>query len=64
MHFKYSDFRAPPPYNVQEQGEKKEIVIVGSGIIGLTTAYYLSKDPNHKVVILERSSKPYQYCSF
>ena len=64
MHYKYSNSRAPPPYSPKEVEDKKEIVIVGSGVIGLTTAYYLSKDPNNNVVILERSSKPYQFCSF
>ena len=63
MHLKYSTSRAPPAYFPKGE-EKKEIVVIGSGVIGLTTAYYLSKDPNNNVVILERSSKPYQYCSF
>lgn len=43
MHFKYSNLRAPAPLNFKGLvNEKKEIVVVGSGIIGLTTAYYLA----------------------
>ena len=41
MHYKYSKSRSPSSLNVSNSDEKA-IVIIGSGIIGLTSAYYLS----------------------
>ena len=32
----------------------KNIIIIGGGIIGLSTAYYLQKE-GHKVTVLEKS---------
>jgi L-2-hydroxyglutarate oxidase LhgO len=37
-------------------GKNKTIVIVGGGMVGLTSAYMLAKNhPNNKVVILEKN---------
>ena len=34
---------------------KKETVIIGAGITGLTTAYYLNKKKDHSFIVLEKS---------
>ena len=51
-------FTKPPRYDFSEK-KGKQIVVVGSGMAGLTVAYYLSRNENNSVVILERGSKPY-----
>jgi glycine/D-amino acid oxidase-like deaminating enzyme len=43
--------------------QERNIVIVGAGIIGLTTAYYLSRNPLNKITVIERNKKPYQETS-
>lgn len=37
--------------------EKKErnVVIVGAGFMGMSTAYFLSKNPKNKIEIIEQS---------
>ena len=51
----------PKPFDFQSlKDKKKTIVVVGGGMVGLTTAHYLSfKHPNNKVIVIERSSQPY-----
>ncbi len=38
--------------------EKKRIVILGAGISGLATAYFLSKYPQYEITIIDKKSKP------
>lgn len=53
----------PERYNFAEKKGKK-IVVVGSGMVGLTSAYFLSNNPLNKVVVLERESECYRATSF
>lgn len=32
---------------------KKEIIIIGGGIVGSTAAYYLSKESNHQIILID-----------
>jgi glycine/D-amino acid oxidase-like deaminating enzyme len=32
------------------------VVVVGAGITGLVTSYYLTRDPNNLVTLIEKSS--------
>jgi hypothetical protein len=41
----------------------KRVVVVGAGIVGLSTAYYLSQNPDTEVVLVERNTKPAMECS-
>ena len=49
---------APAPYDFESMsGKKKTIVIVGGGMVGLTSAYTLAKNyPNNKIIVVERNS--------
>lgn len=38
-------------------------MVVGAGIVGLGTAYYLSQYPNTEVVLLEKNTRPAMECS-
>ena len=51
-------WRSPEPL------EAYDVIIVGGGGHGLATAYYLAKNPENEITIIERSKKPYQYTSF
>ena len=53
---------APPSLNLQEKKNKK-IVVVGAGIVGLGTAYYLSQYPDTEVVLVEKNPRPAMECS-
>mmetsp|Transcript_18387 Transcript_18387/g.31431 ORF Transcript_18387/g.31431 Transcript_18387/m.31431 type:complete len:236 (+) Transcript_18387:1-708(+) len=56
----YYDSVAPKPIDFTSlKDKKKKIVVVGSGMAGLTTAYYLSKSPLNHVTVLERNEKFY-----
>ena len=55
-------YRKPAPMDFGEKKEK-EIVVVGAGVIGLTTAYYLSKNPHNRITVIEKNTKPYQETS-
>lgn len=35
--------------------DKKHIVVIGGGIVGLTTSWYLTRDPNCQVTLLEKN---------
>lgn len=50
--------------NKKSEQKEKKIVVIGSGIIGLTTAYYLSKNPLNKITVIERHELPYRETSF
>jgi len=57
----YHKYNSPPaPYDFESmRGKNKTIVIVGGGMVGLTSAYILAKNyPKNDVVLLERNSKP------
>ena len=43
--------------------KEKSIVIIGSGVIGLTTAYYCARR-GHEVTLLDRESPARDGCSF
>jgi len=40
----------------KEQSEKRKILIMGSGIIGLSTAYFLSNNPRNVVTVIDKDS--------
>lgn len=48
--------RAPPSPNLHEKQNKK-IVVIGAGIVGLTTAYYLSQYEDNEVILIEKHNK-------
>ena len=39
----------------QFKDKEKRIVVVGTGMVGLTTAYYLSNHSKNKITIVERN---------
>lgn len=39
-----------------DPSKKERILIVGGGLIGASTAYELSKDPNKEIILFERNS--------
>ena len=43
------------PLNVENKTEKEKIVIIGGGIIGLTTSYYLCQTGKYDVTLLEKN---------
>ena len=51
---------APTPYDFKTKAnQEKTIVVVGGGMVGLSTAYILAKNyPKNHLVVLERNSKP------
>jgi len=61
-YHQYYDLYAPEPVDFKSSKDKpKTIVVVGSGMVGLTTAYYLGANhPLNKVILLERNAVPYQ----
>src|SRR5205809_7994487 len=42
---------------------EKKILIIGGGVIGLSTAYYAAQR-GHRVTVLERESENHQGCSY
>ena len=56
-------WQGPRVHAVRKEGQPKEITVVGAGIIGLSTAYYLSLNPLNRVTVVERSAKPFQHTS-
>ena len=42
----------PPPAESAEPPRRRKVVVVGAGIVGLTSAYYLSKESSHLDVVL------------
>ena len=51
---------APKPIDYSKIKDKpKNIVILGTGMVGLFSAYYLSNNPLNKIVILEKEGAPY-----
>jgi pyruvate/2-oxoglutarate dehydrogenase complex dihydrolipoamide dehydrogenase (E3) component len=64
LHLQYSPYMAPKKQDLTMLNkQERNIVIVGAGIIGLTTAYYLSRNPLNKITVIERNKKPYQETS-
>ena len=51
----FGSARSDKPSFTLEDG-KRNIVVVGGGIIGLTTAYYLSADRRNQVSLVERNA--------
>lgn len=43
--------------------KSKKVIVVGAGIVGLSTAYFLSQYPDTEVVLLEKNTKPAMECS-
>ena len=51
----------PNEFDFNSLKEKdKTIVVIGSGMVGLTTAYYLSNYQHNRVIVLERNKEPYK----
>lgn len=53
----YHDFLKPAPdkevhFKRFREFDKRNVVVIGSGIVGLTTAYYLSKNQKNHVTLL------------
>ena len=40
-----------------------KVIILGSGVIGVTTAYYLARS-GHEVTVVDRQAEPAQETSF
>lgn len=55
--------RTVPPDPKLHEKKNKKIVVVGAGIVGLTTAYYLSKYEDNEVVLVEKATKCAMECS-
>lgn len=66
MKLQYTSTMRPPAKDASSLDPKKErrIAVIGAGVIGLTTAYYLAQNPLNKIVVIERHNKPYQETSF
>lgn len=57
----YFKLTTPTPYDFKNKsvGKEKTIVVVGGGMVGLSTAYILAKNyPKNKLVLLEKNSAP------
>ena len=39
--------------------KQRNIIIVGGGLMGMSSAYFLSKNPQNKIEIIDQSQKPY-----
>lgn len=62
LNLQYSSMMRPPAKiqtGTDKTAKERKIAIVGAGIIGLSTAYYLAQNPKNKIVIVERNKKPY-----
>ena len=56
----FHHMQRPAPFDFEKLKDKpKTIVVIGSGMVGLTTAYYLSNHLNNKVIVLEKNEAPY-----
>ena len=56
----YLDVTKPEPYDFSKnKGKPKQIIIVGTGMVGLITACYLSNYEHNQITILEKNSLPY-----
>lgn len=53
---------APADPKLHEKKNKK-IVVVGAGIVGLSTAYYLSQYEDNEVILIEKNTRPAMECS-
>ena len=58
------DYLVPSPsptahFKSFKDKKERKIVIVGSGFVGMSTAYFLSKNPKNKIEIVDHSLKPY-----
>jgi D-amino-acid dehydrogenase len=49
-------------HSVKQQQQRQRVIIIGAGVVGVSTAYKLGK-MGHQVVVLEPSSKPGEECS-
>eukprot|EP00347_Sterkiella_histriomuscorum_P006186 403353731 len=60
----YNNYIKPAPADPQlHQKKNKRVVVVGAGIVGLGTAYYLSQYPENEVILIEKGEKCAQECS-
>ena len=64
-YHKIHSIMAPAPYDFEAMsGKNKTIVVVGGGMVGLTSAYTLAKKyPNNQIVVVEKNSKPMEETS-
>ena len=60
----YFNYVKPKPVDFAAYKDKtKNIVILGTGIVGLFSAYYLSNNPRNQIIILEKEGKHYEGAS-
>lgn len=55
-HFVLKLASSKKPYKLVDKPERK-IIVVGAGLTGLTTAYYLTNDPRNHVTVLEKAER-------
>ena len=53
----YQNSKSGPVDPKLYEQEKKRILVVGAGIVGLSTAYYLGEYQNNEVVLVEKNSR-------
>ena len=46
------------PVNQKSTYKREKIVIIGSGVIGATSAYYLTKNKDYEVILIEKNDAP------
>src|SRR5690606_8453527 len=54
---------SPLRWRIEQKRTKMKVLVLGSGVIGVTTAYYLAK-AGHEVEVLERRDAPAEETSF
>ena len=61
--FYQNHIRSAPANPKIHEMQKRKVVVVGAGIVGLSTAYFLSQYPETEVVLLEKNTKCAMECS-
>ena len=50
-------YESKPPLILDNTTGKQDVVIIGGGLSGLATAYYLSQNERNNVILLEKNRK-------
>ena len=61
--FCYNRFKPAPADPKLHEQKHRRIVVLGAGIVGLSTAYYLSQYPDTEVVVVEKNTRCAMECS-